>query len=349
MKTSLRFAENMNHRVLTADLANAILDGKASEDTDEWVRETVKMINRGQLAVNIRLSRLRWPIETSQRLAHLIAEKIKIMLIQEHQASSTLYVEIDRVQRTSVKQGQQVRTLLPHFDGAHCSYLTPSLLDMPSWNSSWRQFSSEAFTTTQTHKMYQGIFILEPGNGLSVTTYYDLLQILQDTWVYQKKYQVDVTAIVEWLGTNIKESLSLQHLHHSKYLSIGAMLGSSHILHHAFAVHYLEGDFTTDEIALFPQLQQFCYRANALHSPVELYLDDVLNATMGLDWESFRNRYEIALPNEQCDFIIGNNLSLLHGGLMGAADRVFEPICLVVDNPQGDKYELWLSQTWRRL
>jgi hypothetical protein len=68
-----------------------------------------------------------------------------------------------------------------------------------------------------------------------------------------------------------------------------------------------------------------------------------------MPWPEFRRRYEIMVPSERYDLVIGHNLTMLHGGLAGGPDRLLEPLCLVVDEPSGADYERWLAASWRRM
>ncbi|MDQ2873730.1 MAG: hypothetical protein M3Y33_02475 [Actinomycetota bacterium] len=54
-------------------------------------------------------------------------------------------------------------------------------------------------------------------------------------------------------------------------------------------------------------------------------------------------------PGERYDVLIGHNPTMLHGGMAGGRERTLEPLCLVVDKPEGDEYERWLRTSWRRL
>ncbi|MYT77475.1 hypothetical protein YW3DRAFT_06456 [Streptomyces sp. MnatMP-M77] len=78
-----------------------------------------------------------------------------------------------------------------------------------------------------------------------------------------------------------------------------------------------------------------------------IFCHQVLMAT-GMNWDAFRSRWEILMPGEQGDLIFGHNLTMLHGGLAGGAGRIIEPLCLVVDTPDGLDYEEWLAASWRR-
>jgi hypothetical protein len=347
MSATLRFLDSTRHILLSPDLAEMLLVVPDSVILQGWSHQVAELLDTGAAVVNFRLSRLRWSVERSRQLAHAIARRIRVAL-QQRSAPETMYVEIDLVQQTAITAGRQVRTLLPHHDGGHCTYLTPSCKDVPDWNPAWRRFSHQHFTTTQAHKLYQGIFMLDPGEGLSITTYYDLLHILRDAWTYQRQSFPTIPELATWLGAHISTSLQRQDHYQSRYLSIGTMLGSQQLIHHVLAVHHAESDFTSQEYMQFPELQRFQNAATPTHSPIECYLDEVFMTTLGIDWEAFRLRYETAVPSEQCDFILGHNLTLLHGGLMGGVGRSFEPICLVIDNPIGNDYEHWLATAWRR-
>ena len=64
-------------------------------------------------------------------------------------------------------------------------------------------------------------------------------------------------------------------------------------------------------------------------------------------YPAFRRRFEVCVSSEQGDLVMGHNLRLVHGGLMGGPSRLLEPLCLVVDRPEGDDYEAWLARQWR--
>jgi len=47
----------------------------------------------------------------------------------------------------------------------------------------------------------------------------------------------------------------------------------------------------------------------------------LLVQSVGMSWPAFRQRYEILVPSETYDLIVGHNLTMLHGGWAGGPDR----------------------------
>jgi len=347
MMNHLNFASPSAYIDVPAPVAGALLEECHLSETMEWADHAVKQLERLSSGIVFRVGLLRLSQDESRMLAHSIAHTICAAL-KIHECPSTLKVEIDRPQKTIVEADRQVRTLLPHNDGGHCSYLTPSLLDVPDWDSRQRRFSLESgYTTTQKHKMYQGIFIADPGNALSITTYYDWLAILRRAYIHTHGSSASsVEELARWLGANISVSLSLQPQHQSRYLSLGSALGARRLVYHAIAVHYADADFSSHELERFPELEQF--RKSHQASSTVNFLNQMLLETMDMTWQEVREHYETCLVSERYDFVLGHNLALVHGGLMGDAKRLLEPICMVVDDAQGKEYETWLARTWRR-
>jgi hypothetical protein len=351
MERRLRFASEEAYIDITQSLASSFLEGYRSSEVIEWAVEVARRVNRLPSGVVFRIGKLRLPLESSRRLAHTIAYSLCESL-QRLGTPTDMTVEIDRSQNTSVTTGYQVRTLLPHHDGGHCSYLTPSRKDDPSWTATLRRFSKEeGYTTTQAHKLYQGIFVTDPGEGLSVTPYFDLIPILCRAYTHTTGLPAhSIKQLASWLGKNIRASLALQDQHRSRYLTLGATLGAQKLLYLGVAIHYAEADFKAEEVERFPELNEFrkIGQKQSARPPAESFLNQVLIDTIGLTWEDFREEYEICLPSERYDFVLGHNLVLLHGGLMGGKSRLLEPICMVVNDPVGEEYESWLAQAWQR-
>ena len=286
--------------------------------------------------VVIRIGRLRLPIEESRYLAHAAAQATCYAL-KGQGAPHALRLEIDRVQTTEVVNRSGVRTLLPHHDGQHRSYLTPSLVDVPDWNPQHRTFSDSGFSTTMAHKLYQGIFVLECGEGLSVTTYYNWLAVLNRGFEHSTGDPARSTSeLAGWLGANIVRSLNWQPEHGCRYLSVGAALGSHRLIHHGVSCHTAEAEFAESECSRFPKLRDFhsCL-CGTCPAPAQRMLCDMLVHTTGLTYPQFRNQFEVCVPSELGDLVMGRNLRLVHGGLMGGEKRLLEPLCLVVDRPAG--------------
>ncbi|MGW1073088.1 hypothetical protein [Streptomyces sp. NPDC002537] len=317
---------------------------------ERLAREAAGLLHRTGYAV-FRIGRLRLGVEDSRRLALALAERLRDALLVRG-APAGMRLEVDKPQPTYVPEGFTTRTLLPHHDGQHCSYLTPSLLDAPDWDPAWREFGSAGYTTTPAHKMYQGIFLPAAGEGLSVTTYYDWLAIIEDTLDRRAvpTGHDPVGTAARWLGHNVRTALERQSEHGCPYPSFGAMLGLEEPLWHGLSFHHGEAELTEEDRIRYPAavpLSGRCACEECRGAAARLFCHQVTMAT-GSTWASFRSRWEVLVPGDQCDLVFGHNLTMLHGGLAGGPGRLIEPLCLVVDNPSGPAYERWLAASWRR-
>lgn len=79
------------------------------------------------------------------------------------------------------------------------------------------------YTTTPAHKMYQAIFIVDPGEGLSVTTYYDWLAIIADAKATRDPEEGRMLSA--WYGDNITRIAAEHHRFGFGYPTLAAMLG----------------------------------------------------------------------------------------------------------------------------
>jgi hypothetical protein len=349
VEKNLRFVSPQAYIEIPADIQSILLNDPRSATALAWATNAAQLLNTQPGGIVFRIGKLRLAEGPSRQLAHAIAHAVCGSL-QQLGAPKALAVEIDRPQETRVIAQFAHRSLLPHHDGGHCSYLTPSLFDDESWHPTLRHFSTEGFTTTQAHKLYQGIFIADPGEALSVTTFYDWIAVIRRAYARATGQPPQgVGQLAAWLGKNIRSSLELQPQHKSRYLSLTAALGSRSLIQHGLAVHYAESDFTPEEIARFPQLEEVRLQAAQEGlTPTICLLSRGLSETLGLDWDAFRAEFEICVPSERYDLLLGPNLTSVHGGLMGGPSRRIEPICFVIEQPIGEEYERWLAQVWRR-
>lgn len=302
--------------------------------------------------VVFRIGRLRLSADDSREVAEQVARRLRKVLV-ELGAPRDMRLEIDKPQETVVPSGFPTRTLLPHHDGQHCSYLTPSIDDVPTWDPSWREFGSTGYTTTPAHKMYQGIFLADAGQGLSATPYYDWLGILGDVFDRRDGRAPGnrTMALAAWLGENLRRAIESQPVHGCPYPSFGAFLGLVEPLWNGLSFHHAEARLPGKERLRFPEaipLSERCACGLCNGEMARLFCNQVLMGT-GLTWSEFRNKWEILAPGDQCDLLFGHNLTMLHGGLAGGTSRVLEPLCLVVDSPMGSEYERWLAASWRRM
>ncbi len=322
------------------------------EDTvDDLVERAVESLQHGGITV-FRIGRLRLGEEDSRSLARLIASRLRDVMISLG-APESLRLEIDKQQTTDIPSGAQIRTRLPHFDGQHCSYLTPSTEDVPDWDVSMRVFSTSGYTTTAAHKLYQGIFVADPGHALSVTTYYDWLSVIADVRLRRRlnsNGDVSIRAAARWLGDNIRRTFALQHSHGCSYPSLGAMLGLTEEAFHAMGFANAEDPVPVEVGKRYPVLwpmTQACPCGTCIGDTGRVFCHLLLQS-VGMTWPAFRERYEVLVPSERYDLLIGHNLTMLHGGWAGGPDRLLEPLCLVVDRAAGIDYERWLAASWRQ-
>ncbi|WP_137791886.1 hypothetical protein [Bacillus sp. E(2018)] len=334
---------------LDKNVVTSLLNSTSSLELDALLHHICQLLNQN-CGVVIQIGKLR----LSQDKSEEIADKISYALcevLKTHGAPSEMKVEIDRPQETHVPVGFKFRNLLPHHDGGHCTYLTPSTHDVPDWNPKRRTYSNETFFTTHSHKLYQGLFVIEPGEGLSVTTYFNLIKMVKNA--YLRKFNLEdakVEDVAKWLGNNIDRSIKNQDIHLSKYLSLGAALGCEEVLDHAISVHWSEETFTQEQLDEYPELQSLLHNCpcGTCSAPAGRFYCRQLYLTLGLTLQEFRRDYEVCLPSERFDLVLGNNISILHGGFMGGKSRYFKPICMVMDDvTNSGEYEDWLSGLWR--
>jgi hypothetical protein len=341
----MRFAPPTAHVDCSPLLARADFDGVANA--------LVGALSQHGFAI-ARIGRLRLDEDSSRQLAAGLMERVWVRLVAAG-APTALRLEIDHPQTTYVPEWAMTRTLLPHHDGQHCSFLTPSRQDVPDFDPSWRTFGDRGYTTTPAHKLYQGIFIADPGEGLSVTTYYDLLSLIDDTRPGGDGRRgpvsnTAVTAAARWLDGNLARARELQVDHGCVYPSLGAVLGSPEEAFHALSFHHAERALSAAQFARYPQLRDLVSKCpcDECDGDVARVYCHMLVAVTGLDWPQFRHKYEVLAPTERFDIVLGDNITLMHGGWAGGRARLLEPLCMVLDVPAGDGYESWLAQAWRR-
>ncbi|GAB7180216.1 hypothetical protein ATKI12_0047 [Kitasatospora sp. Ki12] len=330
-----------------------LIDCATLGDRARWDRSLPAVAAEGATALRrhgfvvFRIGALRWGEQDSREVAHRLTAQLREQLVRDG-APEELYVEADAAQPTPVPDERQVRTLLPHHDGQHSSYLTPSLLDDPEWDPSLRTFSDTGYTTTHPHKLYQGIFIASPGEGLSVTTYYDWLRVLDD--VRRSRGDAQGVSTARWLARNIRASFAAAQRHGSSYPTVAGFLGLTEEALLATPLLHCERPLADAAKERFPLLRVLSTRCpcGGCEGEVRRVFCHVTALGAGLNWREFRERYEILAPSERFDLLIGDNLTMHHGGLAGGPGRVIEPLCLVLDEPRGPAYEDWLHHMWRR-
>jgi hypothetical protein len=324
--------------------------GRASIDAEsiEWADMVAGRIDRECCGVVIRLEEHAHSPEQARRIGHSIAWAIRDALIRRG-APPALEVEIDQPQASTVADGRPHRTLLPHHDGGNASYLTPSIHDDPDWDCELRRTSTPSVTTTRRHKLYQGFILQQVGDAESLTTYYDLLKLVRLAHARQTGCaDAAVPAIAQWVGHNIRRAIAALEAHGGTYLTLGGVLGASRPSHIVVSVHQAEAELSEELVGQFPDLADLRDERDDGWGETERLFDRVLRDATGLGWNQIRQQVEVAVHGQGYDFILGHNLTLLHGGWRGGRGRVIEPICLVLERAAGCDYEAWLARAWRR-
>ena len=188
---------------------------------------------------------------------------------------------------------------MPHHDGGHCSYLTPPALSGPAPR---RRFTNHGYTTTDEHKIYQGLWLREAGAAMSLTSYFDLVRMLADAWTHRHGRRPALAELLSWYGANVGEAVA--RAGGVGYLPIGAQLGaegpSRDVPIHSYeASHEIR---RTDE-----------ERGGAGGG--------ARPELAGLSMSELMGRYAVLAPAETGDLLVGHNLFAWHGGLEGGGGR----------------------------
>lgn len=284
--------------------------------------------------VHLRTSELGLSVTASKRLCVAVVDAV----LEEWRARWSipgLSLEVDRPQMTVVPANAKSRVLLPHHDGHHCSYLTPSTLHCTQFDPVWRRFGSD-FKTTDMHKMFQGFHVTNPGEALSVTTYYNFVAMLADAFGRIKgRPSSDVVELARFCGANLRRAMRTSR-HGAQYLSIAAILGSTNIDLISHSGHYAHEVLASNE-----RSDGSCRLISGAD-----WFELLTREVFGLTTDRFRKIYETQVTTERGDMLIANNITLLHGGMNGGRSRVIEPICGVIREPRGRNYEEWLAHVW---
>jgi hypothetical protein len=299
--------------------------------------------------VVFKIGRLGLPVEEARRVAlevmGIICESLKIGAGAPRQ----MRVEVGSLQLTKLQPGYKARTFLPHHDGGHCSYLTPSILDVADFDPRARVFSSEEFNTTHKHKLYQGFFVEHPGSLSSITPYYPWRKMILAA--FKRSHDgasMDVASVARWLGKNISVSVARRREHGSRYLSIGGAFGLENPIYHLMPVA-AEQDFPPAQYERFPELRRLSSgcKCGRCEGPGARFLCWSFYEALGLSWSEVRAKYETQVTSERHDVVFGHNIIAMHGGLRAGPERVLLPLWLVIDSARGADYERWLMRQWR--
>lgn len=277
--------------------------------------------------------------------------RITNALVNRHRLPEEAYVEVDEESYgTPVAPANEERFLLPHNDGGHCSFLTPSRFHCPELSPADRVFSESVYWKRPSHKLYQGFLITNTGTPAGTTYYFNTLTLLWDAFIHRHhRSPGSLSEFGAFNLENVRRSRANRTIHGSRYLSFGALLGSSDFAHHVMpSGPRAESELWPVQYISLPALCEMadqclcgiCNGAGArlfCHACVE---------TLGRTWPEVRNEYEVAVIGERHDLLIGNNLTQLHAA-NSHTTRTIRPICIVLDRPEGDAYEQWLADQWQ--
>lgn len=291
----------------------------------EVARVAARVFDRladGALAVLIRTSRLARSAEDRERTARRIVDGFAARAGAAF--GLDVATELDRPQRCDLPPGA-TRTLLPHHDGGHCSYLTAPAT---TGAAPPRSLANDRYTTTDQHKIYQGLLLREAGDAMSLTSYFDLVALLVDAWTHQHGRRPALPALLAWYQANV--TAAIERAGATGYLPIGAQLGATGAardaaIHHHDGVHDIAGE-RHDAAALAEQLAR---------------------TALGVGFAELMQRHAVLAPAETGDLLVGHNLFAWHGGVEGGRGREILPIC-VTSPPRGAAYERWLALHWER-
>src|SRR6202040_456012 len=222
---------------------------------------------------------------------------------------SAARVEVGAAQTTDVPIGHHTRTVLPHQDGGHCSYLTPSGADVPDWRPAERTFSDEGYCTTPAHKLYQGIFVLETGEGRSTTTYYPWIQMTARSFRRRHGRAGSVPELAAWLAEGLCAALEGRATSGARYPTIAACLGARSELALTINAHCAEAELDPAHISRYPELEWMGRSCPCGHcpGPAGRVFCRLLNETAGLTWSGLRKELELPLASRALDFVLGHN------------------------------------------
>jgi hypothetical protein len=294
------------------------------DSTPRGVAHTVfTRLYAGRLAVLVRTSRLRGSLAERRRFACAVVDEFAGLAAHRF-GLERVATEVDRPQRCDLPAGTR-RTLLPHHDGGHCSYLTTPAIDRAPMR---RSFSNAAFCTTDRHKIYHGLFLHEAGDGLSLTSYFNLVEILDAAYARRHGRPAALDELMRYYDANV--SAAIERSSGVGYLPIGAQIGATGAARDV-AIHSLEARYELGRESF---------------DGVEL-AESLAATALGLTFAAFMRRHAVLAPAQTSDLLIGHNLFAWHGGVEGGDGREIVPVC-VIAHPGGPAYERWLQHHWEQ-
>jgi hypothetical protein len=327
-----------------AALARDLVAGRAS--AEHWADEVLPSFDRGPLYFP--LHELARPAEEIRAVALAINEALCAARRRRDLPEAIAEIDVKRPGRDRFEP-DGYRSQLPHHDGQHCTYLTPSLLDVPEFDPRYRVFSMTPLSiTSDNHKLTHGLLVENAGEGPSVTVYLNLIQILFDAHRHLVGPVTGIEAVARWLGENTQRAVVQGERYGGRYPSLGARLGLASPAYAQFQVFGRRG-FTDEQKAVTPELVERCAACPCGRCEGESCRVFCWSTTEGLGcaYPEFRERYECRVPNVRDDLILAENLALLHGQNQGHHTRRTTNLYMVVPTAAGDAYERFLASRWR--
>ncbi|MGH7448311.1 MAG: hypothetical protein ACRELT_12160, partial [Longimicrobiales bacterium] len=202
-------------------------------DEDEAAVRGAAILTRGDV-LHLRLPASEMSRRDRMARAEAALNEVVRVLKARHGLPSAAYVELDEESfGTPVAPFHKGRFLLPHQDGGHSSFLTPSRLDRPELSADERVFSRSVYWKRPSHKMFQGFMVTSTGQPPGITHYYNLLAPVWDAFVRARGAEpADIPELASFVLQNLRWSREQQHVHGSRYFTLGALLGSRELAHH---------------------------------------------------------------------------------------------------------------------
>jgi len=336
--------------LITFTEAEAEIEGGTGGGVAGPVAEAARVLHGGDvLQLRIEPRGVTKPVAIERARAAL--EAIRRTMVVEHGLPAETYLELDdESYGTPVAPFQRRRFLLPHQDGGHCSFLTPSRLDCPGLDVDERVFSNTVYWKRPSHKMFQGFIITHTGEPRGTTYYYNTLTLLWDAFRHRHgRAPSGVGELAEFNLDNLRRSRAEQSTHRSRYVTLGALLGSPELAHHVMpSGPRAESELWPEQYANLPELCSLADHCpcGGCRGPGERLFCHASKRTLGRTWPEFRAGYEVSVVGELHDVMVGNNLTQLHAAESDAT-RTIRPLCLVLDRPDSAGYERWLAEQWR--
>lgn len=332
---------------ISSAAGKALLRGRPTEASAAARRVAGQMANTIDALgyCRVRLGALRLSMDVTSSIARTLVAELRAKLADEGCLPAPVTVECDEPDTTAVVDGFAYRTRLPHTDGQHATYLTPSRFDAPYFDSARRRFGPEGHTSA-SHKLYAGIVVFDPGVGLSITTFLDAVVLAVRAFEHDARRVLDdLGEVARWQGANVAAAHARRRSHGSRYISI---LG----LFHPDGDPSSEGlNLSIAETGLGNVAERKPGRPNCAcgrcSCDTEAAFCGQVAKAFGVGWHELREEHEYALGSDQGDLLFWDNVTMLHGAVLGSAGRTLMPIYLSLERPAGFTYERWLFDRWR--